>query len=129
MHPVETQDAPAPAGHYSQGIVHDGKVYVSGQLGIDRSAPGTVPEGIEAQTRHALDNVRGILEAAGSRLDLVLQMTIYVAGIEHWPDVNRVYAEVMGAHRPARAVVPVPELHYGYLVEIQAIAALAEEGP
>jgi 2-iminobutanoate/2-iminopropanoate deaminase len=54
-------------------------------------------------------------------------MTVYVSDISHWGEVNRVYAEVLGDHRPARAVVPVRDLHYGYLVEIQAVAALREE--
>ncbi len=129
MERVETAGAPAPAGHYSQGIVHGGLVYVAGQLPIDPTAgrggahaPGPVGE----QTEQALRNVQAILEAAGSGLDRLLQVTIYVSDMAHWGEVNETYARVLGAHRPARAVVPVKELHHGYAVEIQAIGALTE---
>jgi 2-iminobutanoate/2-iminopropanoate deaminase len=124
MRPVETPHAPRPAGHYSQAVVHGDVVYVAGQLPIDPENP-TAPAGDAAQqARRALTNVGRILEAAGSGLDQLLQVTIYISDVSHWGEVNRVYAEVLGAHRPARAVVPVGELHYGYLVEIQAIAAV-----
>lgn len=129
MHIVQTDLAPRPAGHYSQAVVHGGTVYVSGQLPIDPAAPKAPPGDAAAQARQALANVRAILEAAGSGLDRTLQMTIYVSDISHWDEVNRVYGEVMDGHRPARAVVPTRDLHYGYLVEIQAIAALREEEP
>ena len=129
MRIVETPHAPRPAGHYSQAVIHGGTVYVAGQLPIDPADREAPPGDAATQARQALENVRGILEAAGSGLDRVLQMTVYVSDITHWGEVNRVYAEMMGEHRPARAVVPVRDLHYGYLVEIQAIAALREETP
>lgn len=111
-----------PAGHYSQAVVHDGLVYVSGQLPVDL-ASGEVRLGtVEEQTELALANVGRVLAAAGSGLDRVLQMTIYVSSIDFWPAVNAIYARVMGAHRPARAVVPVAPLHHGTALEIQAIA-------
>lgn len=124
---VETDLAPLPGGHYSQAVVHNGTVYVAGQLPIDPSDPKAPPGDAASQAHQALENVRNILEAAGSGLDLAIQMTIYVSDIAHWGEVNRVYAEVMGGHRPARAVVPTRDLHFGYLVEIQTIAALREE--
>jgi 2-iminobutanoate/2-iminopropanoate deaminase len=124
MRIVHTPQAPGPAGHYSQAVVHRDTVYVAGQLPIDPDDPQSPPGDAAHQTRRALDNVRLILEAAGSGLDRVLQMTLYVSDISHWPDVNGAYAEMMGSHRPARAVVPTRDLHYGYLVEIQAIAAV-----
>jgi 2-iminobutanoate/2-iminopropanoate deaminase len=65
-----------------------------------------------------------VLAAAGTSLDRVLQMTIYISDGELWGQVNATYAKVMGAHKPARAVVPVKDLHFGYQIEIQAIAAL-----
>jgi 2-iminobutanoate/2-iminopropanoate deaminase len=67
-----------------------------------------------------------ILEAAGSRRDLVLKTTVYVSDITLWGRVNAVYAAFFGEHRPARAVVPTRELHYGLLVEVEAVAAVAE---
>ena len=123
MQSIETRDAPTAAGHYSQAIVHNGVVYVAGQLPIKPGSSERHVGSIEEQTEQTLQNVEAILKAAGSGLDRVLQMTIYVSDIELWSGVNTTYARVMGAHRPARAVVPVKDLHYGYQIEIQAIAA------
>ena len=124
MQAVETGNAPRAAGHYSQGIVHNGVVYVAGQLPIDPNDRNKPVGSIEEQTERTLRNVEAILIAAGSGLDRVLQMTIYISDIELWGGVNTAYARVMGAHKPARAVVPVKDLHYGYQIEIQAIAAV-----
>ena len=82
---------------------------------------------IEEQTELALRNVEAVLHAAGSDLDHVLQMTIYVSDIELWGQVNEIYARVMGEHRPARAIVPVKDLHFDTKIEIQAIAAVKKE--
>ena len=123
MRSIETEHAPTPAGHYSQGIEHGGVVYVAGQLPIDPADPGAPAGDIERQTERALKNVEAILAAAGSGLDRLLSVTLYVTDVELWARVNAVYARMLGAHRPARAVVPVPTLHHGYLIEIQAVAA------
>jgi 2-iminobutanoate/2-iminopropanoate deaminase len=123
MEPIETRNAPTPAGHYSQAIVHNGVVYVAGQLATDPKDKNRPVGSIEEQTERTLRNVEAILVAAGSGLDRVLQMTIYISDIDLWGGVNAAYARVMGAHRPARAIVPVKDLHYGYQIEIQAIAA------
>jgi 2-iminobutanoate/2-iminopropanoate deaminase len=126
MQPVSTPNAPAPAGHYSQGIVHNGLVYVAGQLPLDPQRSSDIPPTIEEQTERTLENVRAILRAAGSDLDRLLQVTIYVSDMSLWGRVNETYARILGAHRPARAVVPTKELRHGCLLEIQAIAAVAE---
>jgi len=123
MQSIETREAPNAAGHYSQAIVHNGVVYVAGQLPIDPTDRNKPVGSIEEQTEQTLRNVEAILKAAGSGLDRVLQMTIYVSDISLWGGVNTAYSRVMGGHKPARAVVPVKELHYGYQIEIQAIAA------
>jgi len=81
---------------------------------------------IETQTELALRNVEAVLKAGGSGLDHVLQMTIYISNIELWGKVNEVYARVMGDHRPARAIVPVKDLHFNTKIEIQAIASRAK---
>lgn len=126
MHAVLTPAAPTPAGHYSQAMVHNGLVFVAGQLPIVPGSPSREVGTIEEQTRQVLANLRAILEASGSGLDRVLQLTVYVTDMALWGRFNAVYAEVMGDHRPARAVVPVNPLHHGYSVEVQAIAALRE---
>lgn len=120
---VETADAPAAGGHYSQAVVHNGLVFVSGQLSIDPQTGEKKLGSIEEQTEQTLRNVAAILQAANSDLGRVLKMTVYVADIELWSAVNTVYARFMGEHRPARAVVPTGKLHYGFLIEIEAIAA------
>ncbi len=95
---------------------------MSGQLPIDH-ATGRVETGsIEDQTELALRNVETVLQSAGSGLDKVLQMTIYVSEMELWDAVNETYKRVMGDHKPARAIVPVKDLHFGTKIEIQAIA-------
>jgi 2-iminobutanoate/2-iminopropanoate deaminase len=123
---IQTPNAPAPAGHYSQAVVYNGTVYVAGQLSIDPQTGQKKLGSIEEQTEQTLSNVAEILKAADSDLSRVLKMTIYISDINLWGAVNEVYARVMGAHRPARAVVPTKELHYGFLIEIEAVAAVNE---
>ncbi|APV51053.1 reactive intermediate/imine deaminase [Betaproteobacteria bacterium GR16-43] len=124
MQAIATPQAPLARGHYSQAIVHAGLVYVSGQLPVVPEDPDRKLEGFEAQARQVIRNVIAIVEAAGSRRDRILRATVYIAGVEHWPAFNAVYAELMGEHKPARTVVPVSALHYGYLVEMDAIASV-----
>lgn len=121
---VLTPEAPAPGGHYSQATICGGLVYVSGQLPIDPRTGERRLGPVEEQTEQALANVAAILRAAGSDLSRLLKVTVYVADIELWGRVNETYKRVLGDHRPARAVVPCGELHYGFLVEIEAVAAL-----
>lgn len=120
---IQTLNAPTPAGHYSQAIVYNGVVYVAGQLAIDPRTGERKLGSIEEQTEQVLRNVSAILNAAGSDLSRVLKMTVYVSDISLWSAVNTVYARVMGEHRPARAVIPTRELHHGFLIEIDAVAA------
>ena len=126
MREVRTGAAPQPVGPYSQAVVHGGLVFVAGQLPHDPADPSRPAGGVEEQTERALRNVEAILEAAGSGLDRLLSVTVYVTDVGLWPRVNAAYARVLGPHRPARAVVPVKELHHGYLVEVQAVAAVRE---
>ena len=126
MKSVSTDAAPAARGHYSQAVVHGGLVYVAGQLPIDPAHPERRLATFEEQAERVIDNVAAILEASGSGLDLVVKATVYIADIAQWPAFNAVYARKLGAHRPARSVVPVAALHYGYLVEMDAIAAVRD---
>jgi 2-iminobutanoate/2-iminopropanoate deaminase len=120
---VFTENAPKPGGHYSQAVVYNGMVFVAGQLAIEPATGERLTGSIEQQTEQCLKNVSEILKASGSNLSRVLKMTIYISDIELWPAVNSVYARIMGEHRPARAIVPVKELHYGFKIEIETIAA------
>jgi 2-iminobutanoate/2-iminopropanoate deaminase len=126
MRTVHTPDAPLPAGHYSQAVVHGGCAYVAGQLPI---VPGQTEHRvgtIEEQTAQVFANIAAILRAAGSDLSHALQVTVYVSDMALWGRFNTAYATIMGEHRPARAVVPVNALHYGYQVEVQVIAAVRD---
>ncbi len=126
MHSLSTLSAPTPAGHYSQAMIHNGCVYVAGQLPIVPGQSEHRVGTIEEQTVQVFANISAILHAAGSNLSHLLQVTVYITDMELWGRFNVEYAKLMGAHRPARAVVPVNPLHYGYQIEVQAIAALNE---
>jgi len=125
---IFTPAAPAPSGHYSQAVAHNGIVYVSGQLPFDPLTGKICPGGIEEQAERVLKNLAEILTAAGSDLQHVLKVTIYIPGVKYWPPVNLVYARVFGEHKPARCVVPVAELNYGALIELEAVAAQIDTG-
>ena len=114
--------APQPAGHYSQAMVWNDLIFVSGQLAVNPVTKEKVLGSIEEQTQQTLENVKAILEAAGSDLQHVLKTTVYISDISLWTKVNQVYATFFGTHKPARAVVPTKALHYGFLVEIEAVA-------
>ena len=121
---VLTENAPAPGGHYSQAVIYNGLIYISGQLPINPATGEKNLGSIESQTEQVLANISEILKAAGSDLSRVLKMTVYVSDISLWEAVNPVYARIMGEARPARAIVPTGELHYGFKIEIEAIAAV-----
>ena len=122
MRIIQDDSIPTPKGHYSPIVEHAGTLYVSGQLPVD-PASGEVPLGLEAQAKLALENVERLLIAAGSDRSKLVQVRIYVVDVALWSEFNRIYAEFMGDHRPARIVVPSGPLHYGCLLEIEAIAA------
>jgi len=124
MKQISTNNAPKPAGHYAQAVVHGELVFVSGQLPVDPLTGEKRIGSIEEQTQQALQNLRGVLVAAGSDLDHVVKTTVYVSDITLWDRVNAVYATVFGQHHPARAVVPTKALHFGFQIEIEAIATL-----
>jgi len=123
---ILTQTAPKPSGHYSQAIVHNGIVYVSGQLPIDPQTGDRHAGSIEEQTEQTLKNLSEILGAAGSDMHHVIKTCVYVSDIELWARVNTVYSRFFGEHRPARVVVPTKDLHLGFQIEIEAIAATIE---
>jgi 2-iminobutanoate/2-iminopropanoate deaminase len=116
---ISSAQVPPPGGHYSQAVESSGLVFVSGMLPAGNNQP---PMPFKAQVHSVIDHCSDVLAAAGCSLQDVVQATVYLAGVELWPAFNELYAERFGSHRPARAVVPVPALHHGFLVEIQLIA-------
>jgi 2-iminobutanoate/2-iminopropanoate deaminase len=123
---IHTEDAPRPAGHYSQAVVHGGTVYVAGILPFDPADPEAPLGDVGDQTRRVLQSLSAVLDAAGSGLDHLLQVTVFVTDLASWGEVNEVFAEFLGSHRPARAVVPVLPLKRGAALELMAIAAAGE---
>lgn len=121
---VLARDVAAPGGHYSQAVIAAGLIFVSGQLPLDREGRALAGAQFQEQVGQALANLFAILRQAGSSRELVVRVTAYIVGVERWPAFNEVYAQYFGAHRPARTVVPIAELHHGCLVEIDAIARL-----
>jgi 2-iminobutanoate/2-iminopropanoate deaminase len=112
----------APGGHYSHSVAANGLVFVSGQLPIKPDGSKLDQAPFEEQARLVLDNVAQALTAAGSGIDRLVQVRVYVTDIGSWPAFNALYAAWAGAARPARAVVPVPQLHYGFKIEVEAVA-------
>lgn len=120
---IVTGEAPSPAGHYAQAKAFGGLLFVAGQIPVRPDGTHTFDAPFEDQARQALANLLAIVRAGGSSPERLLKVNVYIVDIGHWPAFNKVYAEMMGDARPARAVIPVPELHHGYLVEIDAIGA------
>ena len=115
----EGQDLTAPAGHYSPVVVGGGLIFISGQLPattLDRDAC------FEAQVRSVLDSLLGVLDSCGGQPEDLLKVTAYIVGVERWGEFNAIYGEVLGMVKPARTVVPLTELHYGWQIEIDAVA-------
>jgi len=111
-------------GHYSPGVISNGMLYISGQLSIDPDTRELPAGGVKDHARQALSNVERVLNEAGLDKENVVQCRIYLIGVHNWDAINEVYADFFGDHKPARIVVPVPELHGGSLVEIEAIAEI-----
>jgi 2-iminobutanoate/2-iminopropanoate deaminase len=119
---ILTDAAPKPAGHYAQACGYRDLVFVSGQLPVSLEGKALSDKSFEEQVRVALANLLSIVKAAGSGPDRVVKLTAFIVGVENWPAFNRIYGEIFGAARPARSVVPVPALHHGCLIELEAIA-------
>jgi 2-iminobutanoate/2-iminopropanoate deaminase len=122
---VMSKDAPEPIGPYSQAVISDQLVFCSGQLGIDPRTGKMVEGGSAVEARRCLENLKAILEQAGTDLTKVLRCTIYLTDLMDFQAVNSVYAEYFPASPPARTSVQVAALPRGAKVEIDAIASLS----
>lgn len=121
--PISTGAAPAAGGPYSQAIRAGDLVFTAGQLGSD-PATGQLADGVAAQAEQALRNLSAILDAAGSGLDRLVKVTVFLADIGDWPALNEVYTRVVPEPFPARSAFAVGALPLGALVEIEAVAAV-----
>ena len=119
---IATKNAPGAIGPYSQGIIANGFVFASGQIGLDPVTGEFVEGGVEEQTRQILSNVKNLLEAAGSGLEKVVKTTVFLKDIQDFATMNAVYSEFFKTDCPARSAVQVAALPKGALVEIEVIA-------
>ena len=123
---IQTENAPAAIGPYSQAIKAGEFVFVSGQIPIDPKTGEFVAGGIAEQTKQVLKNLAAVLEAAGSGLDRVVKTTVFLADMKEFPGMNEVYATFFSAPPPARATVAAAGLPRDARVEIEAVALLSE---
>jgi len=122
---ISTDDAPAAVGPYSQAMRAGDLVFTAGQLGLDLSSGELVGDGVADQAERAIANLAAILDAAGSGLDRLVKVTVFLADIGDWPAVNEVYARVVPEPFPARSAFAVKELPKGARVEIEAVAMVS----
>ncbi|MCQ2388186.1 MAG: RidA family protein [Kiritimatiellae bacterium] len=124
MEIVSTENAPKALGPYSQAVKAGGFVWCSGQIPIDPAVNAVTAEGIEAQTRQSITNLKHVLEKAGAGLDKVVKTTVFIKDMNDFAALNAVYAEMFGETKPARSCVEVARLPKDVLVEIECVAAL-----
>ncbi len=118
---IATDQAPTPRGHYAQATRANGLLFVAGQLPIT-AVDRRTPNGVAEQTRLVLRNLEAILHAAGSAVDKVLSLQVFITDPGHWSEVDAEFAAFFGDHRPARTIVPVLPLANGALIEVNAVA-------
>lgn len=119
---VRTTAAPKAIGPYEQAIKANGFVYAAGQIALDPKTGTLVEGGIAAQTQRVLENLKAVLEAAGSSMDQVVKTTVFLKNIDDFGTMNEIYEDYLGHARPARSTVAVAELPRGALIEIDLVA-------
>lgn len=122
MESIQTDRAPQAIGPYSQAIKANGFIFASGQIPLDPTTMQIVEGGIGEQTERVLNNLKAVLEAAGSSLDRVVKTTVYLADMNEFTAMNEIYARYFGATKPARATVQVARLPRDVRVEIDVVA-------
>ncbi|HEY7180018.1 MAG TPA: RidA family protein [Blastocatellia bacterium] len=122
MESIQTDRAPQAIGPYSQAIKANGFIFASGQIPLDPVTMKIVEGGVEEQTERVLDNLKAVLESAGSSLDRVVKTTVYLADMSEFAAMNEIYARYFGSTKPARATVQVARLPRDVKVEIDAVA-------
>jgi len=121
---ISTDRAPKAIGPYSQGIVTGGFLFLSGQVPLDPSTGSLLKGTMQDEAGRVLDNLKAVLEAAGSGLDRVVRTTVFLTDLKDFEAMNEVYGRYFGAHRPARSTVQVAGLPRGARIEIDAIATV-----
>ena len=122
---INPSTIPTPKGHYSPAVVHNGIVYVAGQLPVNAAGEPQLGS-IEEQTLQCMHNIGQILLASNSNLRHILKVNIFVSDIANWAVINATYARIMGDHKPARVIIPCNTLNHGCGIEIDCIAAVKQ---
>lgn len=123
MKEIKTSNAPAAIGPYSQAIVVGNMLFTSGQIPIDPKT-GEIPDGVEAQARQALTNVKNLIEAAGASIDNVVKTTVFIKNMDDFAKINEIYAQYFTEPFPARSCVEVARLPKDVLLEVETIVEL-----
>ena len=121
---IKTDNAPKAIGPYSAGVRANHFIYTAGQIGLDPNTQEVVPGGVDEETKRALMNIKGILEAAGSSLEHVVKTTVFLRDMNDFSRMNAVYGTFFGENPPARTTVQVSGLPKGVAVEIEAVALI-----
>lgn len=119
---IQTQNALKPAGHYSQAIIHNDLLYLSGQLPLHPETGEKILGTAIEQARQIFTNIGLILKEAGTTTSKVLKLVIYISDVALWDDINTVCGEFFIEHKPVRTIVPTRDLHFGFQIEIDCIA-------
>ena len=126
MKEINHHGAPPTPAHYSAAVRDGNHLYISGQLPLDPVTRKSCEGGIREQTLQALSNLEALIQQEGGDRSNVLRTTAYITRMDDWGAVNEIYREFFGDHKPARTIVAVPEIHFGFLVEIDGIAVIPE---
>jgi 2-iminobutanoate/2-iminopropanoate deaminase len=119
---VRTSAAPKAIGPYEQAVKINGFIYTAGQIALDPKTGNLVDGDIAAQTKQVLENLKAVVEAAGSSMDQVIKATVFLKSMSDFAAMNEVYEDYLGHARPARSTVAVAELPRGALIEIDIVA-------
>ena len=123
---INHHGAPQTPAHYSAAVREGNTMYISGQLPLDPVTREYCTGGIREQTLQALTNLETLVRQEGGDRNDVVRTTAYIADMKYWGEVNDVYREFFGDHKPARTIAAVPEIHFGFLVEIDGVAVIHE---
>ncbi|KGR79913.1 RidA family protein [Ureibacillus manganicus] len=119
---ITIEGAKPNGGHYSPATEKGNFVFISGQLPVNPFTGEKCQGDIVSQTKQVLENLDTVLEAAGTSKENIMKVTLFISDISHWDTVNEVYKQYFGDHKPARSIVPTKELHFGFEIELEAIA-------
>ncbi|NLW42445.1 MAG: RidA family protein [Tissierellia bacterium] len=118
----KVKDAKSNVGHYSTAVESNNLLFISGQVPVNQITGEVIDGDFKTQFLQVLNNLRNVLNSSGLDIENVVKMNVYITDSTKWAEANEIYKEFFGEHKPARTILPVPPLHKGYLVEVDAVA-------